>query len=129
VPGLGPRAIKLGNACVYGLGEIKGMIGVNQLALLKVRVTFRSAFKGIAKSLEKSALREGKTPEELEEMGVPAYGLTDVGVCREPMGDFVAQLSVGAKNSVDIVWLKAGHWINGVNITSIIHSSVFWRAV
>ncbi|NQZ07977.1 MAG: DUF4132 domain-containing protein [Algicola sp.] len=107
VPGLGPRAIKLGNACVYGLGEIKGMIGVNQLALLKVRVTFRTALKGINKALEKSAFREGKTSEELEEMGVPAYGLTDVGFCRESMGDFVAELSVGAKNSVDIVWIKA----------------------
>ena len=50
VPGIGPRATRVGNACVYALGEIPGMVGVYQLALLKVRVNFRTALKGIEKS-------------------------------------------------------------------------------
>jgi hypothetical protein len=38
VPGVGPRAVRIGNACVYALGAMPGMEGVAQLAILKSRV-------------------------------------------------------------------------------------------
>ena len=38
VPGIGPRAVRVGNACVYALGAMPGMDAVGQLALLKVKV-------------------------------------------------------------------------------------------
>ena len=59
VPGIGPRAVKIGNACVYALGSMPGMEGVSQLALLKVRVKFGTAQKGIQKALLATAERGG----------------------------------------------------------------------
>lgn len=79
VPGIGPRAVKVGNACVYALGAMPGTEGVAQLAILKVRVKFKTAQKGIEKALVATAERVGIPREELEEMSVPTYGLTDIG--------------------------------------------------
>lgn len=105
VPGLGPRATKIGNACVYALGAMTGMDAVGQLALLKVKVKFRPAQKGIDKGLTAAAERAGVPRDELEEMAVPAYGLTEVGRLLEPMGEFTAQLIVTGTSSTELLWL------------------------
>ncbi len=106
VPKIGPRAVKIGNACVYALGAMPGMEGVGQLALLKVRVKFGTAQKMIKKALEATAQRVGLPREELEEMSVPAYGLAEVGRCTEVMGEFTAQLTVTG-GGTELVWLKS----------------------
>lgn len=107
VPGIGPRATRVGNACVYALGAMPGMAGVYQLALLKVRVNFRTALKGIEKALATAGERVGMSVDELEEIGVPAYGLTEVGSLTEQLGDFTANLVVTGTTSTEIRWIKS----------------------
>lgn len=107
VAGIGPRATRVGNACVYVLGEMPGMVGVYQLALLKVRVNFRTALKGIEKSLAIAGERVGMSVDELEEIGVPAYGLTEVGKLTESLGDFTAVLKITGTTSTELGWIKA----------------------
>jgi hypothetical protein len=106
IPLKGPREVKVGNACVTALGMMPGMEGVGQLALLKVRVKFGTAQKMIEKAFEATAARVGIPRDELEEMAVPAYGLTEVGRCTETFGDFSAELTVTGPDSTAIVWLK-----------------------
>ena len=106
IPKKGPREVKVGNACVTALGMMPGMEGVGELALLKVRVKFGTAQKMIEKALEATAARVGLPREELEEMAVPAYGLTEVGRCIEKFGDCTAELAVTGTNSTEIAWLK-----------------------
>jgi len=106
VPGLGPRAVKVGNACVYALGAIPDREALAQLALLKVKVKLAPAQKGIEKALLAAAEREGLPREELEEMVVPQYGLTEVGRRRQTLGDFVAELTVTGTASTELTWLK-----------------------
>lgn len=105
VPGVGPRAVKVGNACVYALGAMPGMDGVGQLALLKVRVKFGTAQKGIEKALVATAERVGIPRDELEEMSVPAYGLTTVGLRTETLGEFEARLVVAGRKP-ELQWFK-----------------------
>lgn len=50
VPGVGPRAVKVGNAAVFALSQLNTKDAVGQLALLKVRVKFGTA-QGNRKSL------------------------------------------------------------------------------
>lgn len=107
IAGRGPRAIRVGNACVYALGEVPGMVGVYQLALLKVRVNCRSALTGIEKALAVAGERVGMSVDELEEMGVPAYGMSEVGKLTETMGEFQAELVITGSNSTELRWLKA----------------------
>jgi hypothetical protein len=106
VPGIGPRAVRVGNACVWSLGNMPGMEGVGQLAILKVRVKSGTAQKGIEKALEKTAERVGLPRQELEEMAVPAYGLTEVGLRRESIGEFTAELRVTGTNTTELRWIK-----------------------
>jgi len=39
-------------------------------------------------------------------MSVPTYGLTDVGICEEPMGEFTARLTITGTTSTELVWVK-----------------------
>jgi hypothetical protein len=107
IPKKGPREVKVGNACVTALGMMPGLEGVGQLALLKVRVKFGTAQKMIEKALETTAARVGLPREELEEMAVPAYGLTEVGRCAEKFGDYTAELSVTGPASTSLAWFKS----------------------
>jgi hypothetical protein len=107
IPGIGPRAVKVGNAGVYALSQINDPLALGQLALLKVKVKFGSAQKEIEKAFNTAAERSGLPREELEEMSVPTYGLTDVGRCEEPIGEFTARLTVTGTTSTELVWVKA----------------------
>ncbi len=107
ITGIGPRAIRLGNACIYALGSLEGADALAQLALLKVKIRNRGVQNQIAKALQIAADREGVTTDELEEMSVPEYGLTDIGVLEEALGGFTARLSIVGSNSTKLEWLKA----------------------
>ncbi|MEO0396766.1 MAG: DUF4132 domain-containing protein [Cyanobacteria bacterium P01_A01_bin.137] len=107
IPGIGPRCVKLGNACVWALGQMPTTDAIGQLALLKVKVKFGTAQKGIEKSLTAAAEREGLPREDIEELAVPTYGLSDVGVRCECLGDVTAELAVTGTSSTVLRWIKA----------------------
>lgn len=107
VPGVGPRAVKVGNAAVYAISQINGPAAVGQLAMLSVGVKFGTAQKEIEKALNTAAQRVGLPREDLEEMGVPTYGLTEIGLRREQLGDCTAELAVTPQSHVELRWFKA----------------------
>jgi hypothetical protein len=102
VPGVGPRCARVGNACVWALGNLPGMEGVGQLALLKLKVKFGMAQKGIEKAMLAAANRLGLPPAEIEELSVPAYGLQSVGCAREQLGEFTAELVITGTHDVEL---------------------------
>jgi hypothetical protein len=82
VPQMGPRCVRLGNACVWALGAMPDAGGVGQLAMLRARVKFGTAQKAIEKALDTAAGQAGMPLQEIEEISVPPYGLQEVGVRR-----------------------------------------------
>lgn len=106
VPGIGPRATRLGNAAVYALGQMQCRDALAQLAFLKVKIKFGTALKEIDKALTAAAEREGLPREEIEEMAVPGYGLTEIGKRIEQLGDFRAELVVTGTTSTELRWFK-----------------------
>ncbi len=106
IPGIGPRAVKIGNACIYALGAMNDDISLRQLAILNTKVRFRTALKLIDKALNEAAAQQGITRAELEEMSVPAYGMEQVGLLEESLGDFTAQLKITGTNTTELTWLK-----------------------
>lgn len=105
--GIGPRCVRVGNACVWALGNMPGLTGIQQLALLKVKVKFGTAQSGIEKALTSAAEREKMPRDEIEELSTPTYGLSTVGLRREEFGDFVAELQVVGSQASAIRWFKA----------------------
>jgi hypothetical protein len=104
LPGIGPRSVSVGNACVWALGHMPGSHGVAQLAVLKVRIKLNNVQKAIQKALNEAAERLNLSPDAVEEMTVPTYGLQEVGLRRESLGEFTAELVV---DGTDVVtrWL------------------------
>lgn len=106
IPGMGPRAVRVGNAAVYALGVMPGMDAVGQLAMLRVKVKFGTAQKMIEKALTAAAAREGLPREEIDELAVPSYGLTSVGERLEPLGDYLARLTITGIGDTELVFFK-----------------------
>ena len=105
IPGSGPRAGKVGNACFWALGNMPGSEGVAQLSILKLRIKTNTAQKVIANSLETAAKRIGITAEEIEEMSVSTYGLEEVGLRRDDFEELSSELRVNGSD-VEQVWMR-----------------------
>ena len=105
IPGSGPRAGKVGNACFWALGNMPGNEGVAQLSILKIRIKTNTAQKLIANALEAAARLIGLTAEEIEEMSVPTYGLEEVGLRRDKFDEIWSELRVSG-NEVEQVWTR-----------------------
>jgi Domain of unknown function (DUF4132) len=106
VPQMGPRCVRLGNACVWALGAMPDAGGVGQLAMLRARVKFGTAQKGIEKALNTAAGQAGMPLQEIEEISVPAYGLQEVGVRRAKLGEFGVELVVTGTSTTELRWIK-----------------------
>jgi hypothetical protein len=94
VPGVGPRAVKVGNAAVYCLSQMVSPGAMGQLAMLKVRVRFGTAQKEVEKAFDAAAVELNLPRDQVEEMSVPACGLEDVGMREEVLGRYRAQIAV-----------------------------------
>jgi hypothetical protein len=105
IPGSGPRAGKVGNACFWALGNMPGSEGVAQLSILKIRIKMNTAQKLIANALEVAARRIGLTAEEIEERSVPTYGLEEVGLRQDEFDEICSELRVNG-NEVEQVWMR-----------------------
>ncbi len=105
IPGSGPRAGKVGNACFWALGNMPGSEGVAQLSILKLKIKTNTAQKVIVNALEIAAKRTGITAAEIEEMSVPTYGLEGVGLRRDDFGEAVSEMRVDGSD-VEHVWVR-----------------------
>jgi hypothetical protein len=107
IPGVGPRSAKLGNICVFALGQMSSLSALAQLAYLKSRIKLATAQRELEKALQATATRLNVPREDLEELAVPAYGLTDVGRAEEPLGDFTAEITLADSGKTITAWRKA----------------------
>jgi hypothetical protein len=106
LPGVGARAVKIGNSGVYALSEMATPFAVGQLAMLKARVKFGTAQIEIEKAFNAAAQALGIPRDQIEEMGVPTYGLQEVGLARETFGEFTCQLRVDGSQPA-LHWQRA----------------------
>jgi hypothetical protein len=106
IPGSGPLCPKVGNACIWALGQMPGRSGLGQLPPLKLRVKFLPAQKGIANALQVAAARLNLPAGEIEELSVPTYGLTEVGFRRESFGGYTGEIAIQG-GELQVLWFQA----------------------
>ena len=80
---------------------------VAELAMLKVKVKLSSAQRLIEAAFKRAAAKLGLPRDELEEMSAPGYGLDEVGLRRESLGDFTAELRIRGSGETSLQWFKA----------------------
>ncbi|HJT78160.1 MAG TPA: DUF4132 domain-containing protein [Gemmataceae bacterium] len=107
IPNVGPRAPKIGNACLYALSASPSPAAVGQLSRLKARAKHASTRKQLAKALDTAADKTGMTAAEMEEVAVPSCGLTEVGARRMQLGDVTAVLDVSGGFEPELTWIRA----------------------
>ncbi|MGW1215524.1 DUF4132 domain-containing protein [Streptomyces sp. NPDC002499] len=106
VAGMGPRNPKVANAGVNALARIDSEAALAELARLAARVTYKATAKLLDTALETRAAALGLTREEIEELAVPAYGLTEVGRASHTLGESTAILEVQGTKAV-LTWRSA----------------------
>ncbi|MFK4067342.1 DUF4132 domain-containing protein [Streptomyces sp. NPDC029674] len=94
IQGLGPRNPKVANAGVVALARAEGEASLAELSRLASRVTYKTTLKIVNAGLESRAEALGLSRDEVEELAVPAYGLTEVGHCVRRLGDCEAELTI-----------------------------------
>ncbi|SDM99675.1 protein of unknown function [Streptomyces sp. cf386] len=114
VAGLGPVNPKVANAAVNALARIDGEAALAELARLATRVTFKGTLKLLNSGLDARAEAMGLSREEIEELAVPAYGLTEVGRAEHRLGEVTALLEVRGPKAV-LSWCNA----NGKAVKSV----------
>jgi len=107
IPNLGSRNVKIGNACLFVLGRSADPSTVVQLSRLLLKFKAGSIRKQIERTLHEVARRTGLTPAELQEISVPRLGLSGMGVRREALGDFTAEILVAGTNESELRWLRS----------------------
>ncbi|MFF4348130.1 DUF4132 domain-containing protein [Streptomyces sp. NPDC001530] len=106
VAGLGPRNPKVANAGVIALSRIDSESALAELARLATRVTYKNTAKLLDGALEGRATALGLSREEIEELAVPAYGLTEVGRAAHQFGEITALIDVQGPRAV-LSWRSA----------------------
>lgn len=107
VPGLGARSSKVGNACIGVLGALAGTAPISQLSRLKMRVKYPVSLRLIETALSSAAVRAGLSPEELEELAVPTFGLDKNGHLRKEFGEFAAEMTLTGRGREELRWTDA----------------------
>ncbi|WP_341718929.1 DUF4132 domain-containing protein [Micromonospora sp. FIMYZ51] len=103
LPGIGPACPKVANAAVGVLGRLDGEAALAQLARLSARVTYKGTRNEIDKALDVRAAALGIGRDEIEELAVPDYGLTEVGRHEVVLGGCRAELLIVATGAT-LVW-------------------------
>ncbi len=106
LPGIGPRAPKIGNACLWALSHASSEAAIGQLSRLKTRAKHATIKTQVAKAFGAAAEQTGMSVADLEEVAVPTCGLTRVGELRVQIGDFTAHLSVTDQLTTETAWIR-----------------------
>ena len=105
IPGKGPAAAGIGNACFYTLFVSKGLDGIGELSRLKLRVKQANAQKTIEKYLLETAEKRGVSIYEIEDMAVSDFGLVDNELVVE-FDDYKGVLALTKIGKTTLKWIK-----------------------
>jgi hypothetical protein len=105
IPGKGPAAAAVGNACLYVLYKSKGLDGVGQLSRLRLRIKQGSTQALIDKYLQAAAEEQGVTVGEVEDMAVDDAGF-EMGRREFQFDDYKAEIVIVAVGKTEIKWFK-----------------------
>ncbi|MEL6373253.1 MAG: DUF4132 domain-containing protein [Pseudomonadota bacterium] len=105
IPGVGPAAAGVGNACLHVLANTKGLEGVSHLSRLKLRIKQSNTQKLIETLLTKRAEKLGLKPAQIEEMAAPDFDLVD-GARTVAFDDYALTLRMTGVGKTALTWTK-----------------------
>jgi hypothetical protein len=86
--------------CLWTLGEMDDDAAFAQLVVLKARFKGARAQKTIEKAMNAFAMRKGLSLDDLDEIGVPTFGLEEGGTRRVQLEDSMLELTIAGGKPV-----------------------------
>ncbi|MEQ9438805.1 MAG: DUF4132 domain-containing protein [Cyclobacteriaceae bacterium] len=105
IPGVGPAAAAVGNACLYVLANAQGTEGVGHLSRLKLKISQANTRKLIQKYLNQESDRLGISSHEIEEMAAPHFDLKD-GKKEVVFEDYTLEIAIQGIGKISHIWRK-----------------------
>jgi hypothetical protein len=105
IPGVGPTAAALGNACLFTLANTKGKEGIAQLTVLKQKIKQTSTKNLIDKYIDEISTKLGVTKSDIEESIVSEFGLIN-GEKEVFFDDYKLLISIEKIGKVNQIWHK-----------------------
>ncbi|AXG69287.1 hypothetical protein KORDIASMS9_01507 [Kordia sp. SMS9] len=105
IPSVGPAAAGIGNACIYVLGNTKGLEGISHLSRLKLKIKQNNTRKLIEKYIEAASIKLGISSSEIEELSIPHFGL-DNGAKTYTFDDYTLEIHIQELGKVSLIWRK-----------------------
>lgn len=112
--GHGSVSVKLGNACLCAFGHLPFQVGLAKLTHFRMKIKYPSVRKQIAKYIQTLAEKEGKTPDELEELAVSDFGLDATQSIEQTFGAYQAVLKIESINSISLTWRKGEQLLKSI---------------
>ncbi|WP_066800538.1 DUF4132 domain-containing protein [Moraxella oblonga] len=100
VAGIGVKEIKLANTSVYVLSQMTNQSALSALVFLDSTVTFKTTLAQIKKALNTVAERLNLSFDDLLEIGIPTFGLQNVGERIEQWGETTVTIHIDDTGSV-----------------------------
>src|SRR5579863_3638851 len=111
IPMIGAVSHRVGNGCVNALAAMPGLDGVAQLSRLAGRIKYDVARRLIEKAMNEAAERNQVSPDDLEAMAVPTFGLVTLGAAAgvriERVEDCEASLTI-SREGASLIWSREG---------------------
>lgn len=105
IPGRGPAAAAIGNACLYTLANSKGLDGVGHLSRLRLRIRQSTTQNLIEKYLQEAATQRGISIHEIEDIAVDDHGM-ETGRKEYELDGYKAILKITGVGKTELSWLK-----------------------
>jgi hypothetical protein len=105
IPGHGPAAAAISNACFFVLYKSEGLEGIGQLSRLRLRIKQSTAQGLIERYLNEAAAEQGVSRHEIEDLAVDDFELTD-GKREWMFDDYRVELVVTGPGKSDLNWYK-----------------------
>ncbi len=106
IPGKGPAAAGLGNACLYTLYASKGLDGIAQLSRLRLKIKQSNTLTLIEKYISEAAIKLGVSSSEVEDLAVDDFKLQNHDLVYE-FDDVKGVISLTGIGKSVIKWYKA----------------------
>lgn len=100
----GPRCPKLGTACVHSLSSMNTKDSIAQLTRVQARAKHSSVKTQIEKALSNAADKSGMTVDDLQDVGVPTFGMQHIGLLVSQIGTWRAELTIENADAPTIRW-------------------------
>ncbi|GJM31942.1 MAG: hypothetical protein DHS20C18_09430 [Saprospiraceae bacterium] len=106
ISGYGQCSTRLGNACLHTFAMLPYQEGIVRLTYYRSKVKYPSTRRLIERRILEVADREGKTKDEIEEMGIPSLGLDRDHRIEQPMEDYTGILEIEGLQQIKLYWKK-----------------------